>query len=104
MVLGFLKHQSIISVLLFRYLVQTLRDYPKLLIALISKSAEGIGAVFLSLFDMICDEVSPAYYENVFVCEIRIQIPWFHSLTISAAKINRVLHCCAKIWKRKDER
>ncbi|XP_028414323.1 uncharacterized protein LOC114537486 [Dendronephthya gigantea] len=39
-----------------RYFVQTLTNYPKLLVALISKSAEGIGAVILSLFDMICDE------------------------------------------------
>ena len=37
--------------------MQTLTNYPKLLVALISKSAEGIGAVILSLFDMICDEV-----------------------------------------------
>ena len=41
--------------------MQTLTNYPKLLIALISKSAEGVGAMFLSLFDMICDEVSKWY-------------------------------------------
>ena len=42
--------------------MQTLTNYPKPLIALISKSAEGIGAVFLSLFDMVCDEVSVTHY------------------------------------------
>lgn len=39
-----------------RYLVQTLCNYPKPLVGLISKPAEGIGAVFLSLFDLIWDE------------------------------------------------
>ena len=100
-VFGFQEHLSIIIVFLFRYLVQTLRDYPKLLIALISKSAEGIGAVFLSLFDMICDEVSLAYYENGLFVTIKIQVPSFHLFTISKAKINRVLHSCEKMWSGK---
>ena len=48
-----LKHNSF----LHRYLIQTIRNFNKPIAAVIKKTAVGLPASLLSLFDMVFDEV-----------------------------------------------
>ena len=44
--------------ILFRYLFQTLKNYPKPVVAIISSAATGLAASLLSLVDVVYDQVS----------------------------------------------